>query len=104
MRRMACAFPRVCATCTFDFTALSRVVPEKVWFPRQAGGPGPGLARSWSTSVMLIIQGTCLPRTYRFRVLAANNSGVSNEAGAALEFSIDAAYYQTRWFRATRGR
>ena len=39
------------------------------------------------------------PRNYRFRVVASNNSGVWNEAGAALEFSIAPAYYQTMWFR-----
>src|SRR6185295_8483775 len=38
------------------------------------------------------------PRTYRFRVKASNNSGVWNEAGAAIDFSIAPAYYQTTWF------
>ena len=32
--------------------------------------------------------------------MACNNSGVWNEAGAFLDFSVDAAYYQTRWFQA----
>ena len=40
------------------------------------------------------------PGPYRFRVVAANNSGVWNEQGDSLEFSIDPAYYQTSWFRA----
>jgi signal transduction histidine kinase len=40
------------------------------------------------------------PRKYRFRVMACNNSGVWNEAGASLDFSILPAYYQTTWFRA----
>ena len=40
------------------------------------------------------------PGAYRFRVIASNNSGVWNEAGATLEFSIAPAYYQTRWFHA----
>jgi hypothetical protein len=40
------------------------------------------------------------PRTYRFWVTASNDSGVWNEAGAFLEFSIAPAYYQTAWFRA----
>ena len=40
------------------------------------------------------------PGTYRFRVTASNNSGVWNEAGAFLDFSIAPAYYQTTWFRA----
>src|SRR5262249_41402601 len=33
------------------------------------------------------------------RVMACNNSGVWNEAGAALDFSVAPAYYQTSWFR-----
>ena len=40
------------------------------------------------------------PGAYRFRVVASNNSGVWNEAGATLEFSIAPAFYQTRWFQA----
>src|SRR6185295_7232740 len=39
------------------------------------------------------------PRNYRFRVVASNNSGVWNETGAVLDFSIAPAYYQTAWFR-----
>jgi signal transduction histidine kinase len=40
------------------------------------------------------------PGKYRFRVIAANNSGVWNEKGASLDFSIAPAYWQTSWFRA----
>ena len=40
------------------------------------------------------------PGTYRFRVMASNNSGVWNEAGDTLSFSIAPAYYQTQWFAA----
>ena len=39
------------------------------------------------------------PGNYRFRVKAANNSGVWNEDGARLDFSILPAFYQTTWFR-----
>jgi signal transduction histidine kinase/ligand-binding sensor domain-containing protein len=39
------------------------------------------------------------PGNYRFRVKASNNSGVWNEDGAQLEFSIQPAFYQTTWFR-----
>src|SRR5262249_26761327 len=37
---------------------------------------------------------------YRFRVIASNNSGVWNNSGDTLEFSIAPVYYQTNWFRA----
>jgi signal transduction histidine kinase len=40
------------------------------------------------------------PGTYQFRVQGSNNSGVWNETGASLAFSIAPAYYQTRWFKA----
>ncbi len=34
-------------------------------------------------------------------MIACNNSGVWNETGDTLDFSVDAAYYQTAWFRAS---
>jgi signal transduction histidine kinase len=40
------------------------------------------------------------PGNYRFQVVASNNSGVWNERGATLDFSIAPAYWQTLWFRA----
>jgi len=39
------------------------------------------------------------PRPYRFRVIAANNDGVWNETGAAIDFTVEPAIYQTLWFR-----
>jgi Y_Y_Y domain len=39
------------------------------------------------------------PDHYRFRVTDYNNSGVRNEAGTFLDFSIAPAYWQTTWFR-----
>src|SRR5690606_11849148 len=38
------------------------------------------------------------PGTYRFRVIAANNDGVWNEAGASVSFRLAPFFYQTRWF------
>ena len=40
------------------------------------------------------------PGTYRFRVIAANNDGVWNRAGAALTFTIAPHFYQTYAFAA----
>jgi signal transduction histidine kinase len=39
------------------------------------------------------------PGNYRFHVIACNNDGVWNNAGAILDFSIAPAWYQTNWFR-----
>ena len=41
------------------------------------------------------------PGKYKFRVIACNNDGVWNEAGAILGFRIAPAWYQTIWFRAS---
>src|SRR6185369_11527749 len=81
-----------------DFTALSFVAPEKVRFRYKLDGQN----RNWHEAVNdRQVQYTNLaPGTYRFRVTAANNSGVWNETAAALDFSIAPAYYQTRWFAA----
>ena len=81
-----------------DYTALSFVAPEKVRFRYQLEGQN----RNWHEVVNdRRVQYTNLaPGTYRFRVMASNNSGVWNEAGDTLSFSIAPAYYQTRWFAA----
>src|SRR4030095_10435126 len=81
-----------------DYTALSFVAPEKVRFRYKLEGQN----RNWHEVVNdRQLQYTNLaPGPYRFRVIASNNSGVWNEAGATLEFSIAPAFYQTRWFQA----
>ncbi len=81
-----------------DYTALSLVAPEKVHFKYMLEGQD----QDWKEVVNdRQAQYTNLPpRHYRFRVIASNNSGVWNEQGGTLEFSIDPAYYQTNWFRA----
>jgi len=43
--------------------------------------------------------GDLAPGTYRFHVIAANNDGVWNETGAAMNFTVLPAYYQTTWFQ-----
>lgn len=40
------------------------------------------------------------PGRYRFRVIAANNEGVWNREGAAIDFEIAPFFWQTRWFLA----
>jgi ligand-binding sensor domain-containing protein len=81
-----------------DYTALSFVAPEKVQFRYQLEGQD----RNWREVVndREVQYSNLPPRDYVFRVSAANNSGVWNEAGDTLHFSIEPAYYQTIWFRA----
>jgi len=80
-----------------DYTALSVVVPEKVLFRYKLEG----WDRDWQDvgTRRQAFYNNLPPRNYRFRVMACNNSGVWNEAGAFLDFSIAPAYYQTWWFR-----
>jgi signal transduction histidine kinase/ligand-binding sensor domain-containing protein len=81
-----------------DFTALSLAAPEKVRFRYKLEG----YDNDWQEAVnrRQAFYTNLPPRSYRFRVIAANNSGVWNEAGAVLDFSIAPAMYQTNWFRA----
>jgi signal transduction histidine kinase/ligand-binding sensor domain-containing protein len=81
-----------------DYTALSLVAPEKIRFRVKLEGRD----RDWKDAGndRKAFYNDLPPRNYRFRVMASNNSGVWNEAGASFVFSIDPAYYQTSWFRA----
>jgi len=81
----------------FNYTALSLVAPEKDQFRYKLEGHDPdwqnvGYRRQ-------AFYNDLPPGNYRFRVIASNNSGVWNEEGAALDFSIAPAYWQTIWFR-----
>jgi signal transduction histidine kinase len=82
---------------TIDYTALSLVVPEKVRFRVKLEG----WDRDWKEAgnERKAVYSNLPPRKYRFRVMACNNSGVWNEAGTFLDFSIAPVYYQTRWFQ-----
>jgi len=81
---------------TIDYTALSLVAPEKVHFRFKLEGQD----RDWREVVndREVEYSNLAPGNYTFRVTASNNSGVWNEQGASLDFSIAPAYWQTRWF------
>ena len=79
-----------------DYTALSFVAPQKVLFRYKLEGHDPdweqpGIRRQAFYSDLR-------PGKYRFHVIARNNDGLWNDAGAILEFSIAPAWYQTYWF------
>ncbi len=81
-----------------DYTALSLVAPEKVRFKYRLDGQD----SDWREvgNERHVQYSNLRPGSYRFHVIAANNSGVWNEQGDVLEFSIAPAYYQTAWFSA----
>ena len=80
-----------------DYTALSMVIPEKNRFRVKLEG----YDRDWQDvgNRRQAFYTNLTPRNYRFLVKACNNSGVWNEEGAAVDFTILPAYYQTNWFR-----
>jgi signal transduction histidine kinase/ligand-binding sensor domain-containing protein len=79
------------------YSALSLSVPERVRFRYKLEGVDeewmdPGMRRQAFYSNLG-------PGTYRFRVIAANNDGVWNRAGATLEFTIPPTFLQSVWFK-----
>lgn len=78
------------------YTALSLSIPERVRFRYILEGQdenwqdvGPR-RRAFYTNLG--------PGSYQFRVIACNDDGVWNEAGATATFIIAPAWYQTTWF------
>lgn len=80
-----------------DYTALSFVVPHKVKFRYKLEGQD----SDWhdAGTRRQAFYNNLRPGIYRFRMAACNNSGVWNEAGTRLDFSIAPAWYLTRAFR-----
>jgi signal transduction histidine kinase/ligand-binding sensor domain-containing protein len=79
-----------------DYTALSFTNPDRVLYKYKLEGKD----ADWQDvgTQRYANYGGLPPKKYRFRVMASNNDGVWNEAGAEWNFSITPAYYQTIWF------
>jgi ligand-binding sensor domain-containing protein len=80
----------------FHYTALSLIVPERVLFKYKLEG----YDRAWvDAGTRRVAYYTNLaPGQYRFRVMACNNDGVWNEAGASFSFTLEPHFFQTVWF------
>jgi signal transduction histidine kinase len=81
-----------------EYGALSLAIPERVLFRYKLDGvdenwQDAGARRQASYPKLR-------PGTYQFHVIACNNDGVWNEAGAYLNFRVMPAFYQTLWFQA----
>lgn len=92
------SLPPLVRDLAIDYTALSLVAPEKIRFRYKLEGQDPGWREV--TNERRVQYSNLPPGSYRFRVAAANNSGVWSEEDALLDFSIAPAFYQTNWFRA----
>jgi signal transduction histidine kinase/ligand-binding sensor domain-containing protein len=80
-----------------QYTALSFVAPSRMRFVYRLEGLDTGWIDAGTRR--LATYSRVPPGQYRFRVRAANNDGVWNEAGAALDIRVLPYFYQTRWFR-----
>ena len=79
------------------YTSPSFLIPQKVRFRYRLDGHD----RDWqdASTRREAFYTDLAPGKYRFRVIACNNDGVWNEAGATLDFSVVPAWYQANWFR-----
>jgi len=80
-----------------DYTALSFVMPHRVRFRYKLEGRDNEWQDGGTRRSAFYMN--LRPGTYRFLVTACNNSGVWNEEGASLAFTIAPAWYQTAAFR-----
>jgi signal transduction histidine kinase len=80
----------------FDYAGLSFVAPQKVRYRYMLDG----FDHEWTDAgARRVAYYTNIPPgTYTFRVQAANNDGVWNLQGTALEFELLPHFYQTIWF------
>jgi ligand-binding sensor domain-containing protein/two-component sensor histidine kinase len=83
---------------SFHYTALNFVAPEKVRFKYKLEE----LDRDWvdADTRRVAYYNKIPPGNYRFQVVACNNDGVWNDAGASFAFSLAPHFYQTGWFYA----
>lgn len=80
-----------------NYTALSFAIPERVRFKYQLEGSDMGW-QDVGTRRQAHFTGLP-PGSYRFQVIASNDSGVWNENGASLEFVIPPTFLQSREFK-----
>ncbi|MCI0707634.1 MAG: histidine kinase [Ignavibacteriae bacterium] len=84
------------ATLEIQYTALSFVNPQKVFFKHKLEGED-----GWSETRTLrsAFYTSLSPGTHTFQVVARNNDGVWNEEGATVKLVILPPYWMTWWFR-----
>jgi len=80
-----------------DYTALSFVAPQKVRFRYKLEGHDSDWQDPQNRRQAFYTD--LPPGSYRFQVIASNNDGVWNEAGAEAAFVVLPAFYQTALFR-----
>jgi signal transduction histidine kinase/ligand-binding sensor domain-containing protein len=78
------------------YTGISLMVPERVRFRYRLEG----LDTEWTDAGTRrnVSYMNLPPRHYRFQVIACNNDGLWNNAGADFALRVDPYFYQTKWF------
>jgi len=91
------SFPARTRDIEIDYTALSFSIPQKVRFRYKLDGRD----QEWQDAGTRrqAFYSDLPPGPYQFHVIACNEDGLWNEAGANLNFSVTPAYYQSLWFR-----
>jgi signal transduction histidine kinase/ligand-binding sensor domain-containing protein len=80
----------------FDYAGLSFTAPQKVRYRYMLESFDHGWTEAGTRRTAYYTN--IPPGKYTFRVQAANNDGVWNTEGAALEFELQPHFYQTIWF------
>jgi ligand-binding sensor domain-containing protein/DNA-binding CsgD family transcriptional regulator len=82
---------------SFKFAALNYISPEKNLYAYKMEG----FEQDWNySSIKREVTYTNLdPGTYTFKVKAANNDGVWNEAGTSVKFIVTPPWWETVWFK-----
>ncbi len=79
-----------------EYTALSFIGPDQVFFRYQLEGRDPQLLDAGTRRTALYAD--LRPGKHRFRVLACNDDGVWNQTGATVDLIQLPFFYQTGWF------
>ncbi|MBN1349959.1 histidine kinase [candidate division KSB1 bacterium] len=82
---------------SFEFVALNYAIPEQNQYAHKMEG----FENDWNyVGTRRFATYTNLdPGTYTFRVKAANNDGIWNEEGTAVEITISPPFWKTLWFK-----
>jgi signal transduction histidine kinase/ligand-binding sensor domain-containing protein len=97
-RAVAIHLPAHTTNLRIDYSAGSYTVPERVRFRYKLEGSDPGWQDGGARREAIYTN--LGPGDYRFQVIASNNDGIWINTGAAIDFAIAPAFYQTKWFYA----